>query len=200
MKRALAGIVLAAALTVTGCSGNSGMTYGTSPTPAAGASVVAAHNTADVMFAQMMVVHHQQAVDMAKLAPTRAGSPKVKDLAAKIGAEQGPEIQKMTEWLRAWGGAPMPMPSGAQGHGMGQGSMPGMMTAADMSRLEASRGAEFDRMFLTMMIRHHEGAVAMAKTELADAVNPDAKELAQSIVTTQTAEIAQMRKLRTTLG
>jgi uncharacterized protein (DUF305 family) len=200
MKRALAGLVLAAALTVTGCSGNSGMTYGASPTPTTGASVVAAHNTADVMFAQMMVVHHQQAVDMAKLARTRAGSPKVKDLAAKIGAEQGPEIQKMTEWLRAWGGAPMPMPSGALGHGMGQGSVPGMMTAADMSRLEASRGAEFDRMFLTMMIRHHEGAVAMAKTELADGVNPDAKELAQSIVTTQTAEIAEMRELRTTLG
>jgi uncharacterized protein (DUF305 family) len=101
----------------------------------------------------------------------------------------------MTAWLQAWG-APIPDMSG----GMVHGSMPGMMTDADMGKMKTASGAAFDRMFLTMMIAHHEGAVQMAETENAQGRNPGAKALAKRVETTQRAEIAEMRALLKTLG
>ncbi|MGW1990808.1 DUF305 domain-containing protein [Embleya sp. NPDC001921] len=146
-----------------------------------------AFNDADVMFAQMMIPHHEQAVEMAKEAPAKAADPEVRKLAAAIEAAQAPEIAQMKGWLAGWG-----RPAAAPG-GMSHGD--GMMSDADMSRFKASTGAEFDRQFLAMMIAHHNGAVAMADTELAKGANPDARGLAERIKTSQATEIRQMRQL-----
>ena len=175
---------------------------------AGGSSAVdAAHNDADVMFAQQMIVHHRGAIAMAELAPDRAQSADVKALAKKITAAQGPEIQQMSNWLQAWGTAPMTESSGmgdmgGMDHGTtgndGSGSaspMPGMMTDEQMQQLTAAKGAVFDKMFLEMMIAHHEGAIEMSKTEKASGKNTDALALADAITTSQTAEIAEMKAL-----
>ncbi|KYH45930.1 DUF305 domain-containing protein [Branchiibius sp. NY16-3462-2] len=153
----------------------------------------ASFNDADVQFATQMIPHHEQAVQMSRLAASRALSPEVKALADRIEKAQAPEIEQMSTWLRAWG---KPVPSSMAGHDMGpMTGMPGMMSTQEMSDLMAANGAGFDRMFLTMMIAHHEGAVQMARTELAEGANADAKKLAQQIVTSQTAEIATMKKM-----
>ncbi|MBP2706140.1 DUF305 domain-containing protein [Microbispora sp. RL4-1S] len=142
------------------------------------------------MFAEMMIPHHRQAVEMAKPAEDRAGSSQVRELAAKIEAAQTPEIQTMSGWLTGWGlkapgeGA-MPMDHG----------MPGMMSASDMKKLERLSGAAFDKAFLTMMIRHHEGAIAMAKEEQANGAYEPARRMAASIVSSQSAEIRTMKEL-----
>lgn len=150
----------------------------------------AAFNDADVAFAQGMIPHHEQAVEMAKLADQRAESPKVKDLAGRIEAAQGPEISTMRGWLDDWA-KPIEPSGGAMG---GMGGM-GMMSEQDMGALAASSGTAFDQMFLTMMRAHHEGAVTMANDELTKGTFPDAKKLAQSIVTAQRAEIEEMNGL-----
>ena len=157
----------------------------------------ASFNDADIAFAQGMVPHHQQAVEMAQLAEQRAESAEVKDLAADIEAAQAPEIEQLTTWLQDWE-AESPTPSmdhGDMGHGDASSDLSGMMTAEDMGMLEDTRGAGFDEMFLTMMIEHHEGAVEMAETEVDEGENADAIAMAEQIITTQEAEIKQMEQL-----
>lgn len=156
------------------------------------------HNDADVTFAQQMIPHHQQAIEMAELAETRAESQAVKDLAADIEAAQDPEIETMTGWLESWGeDVPADSMSGMDHADMSTDDMPGMMSEDDMADLEAPPGAEFDQMFLTMMIEHHEGAIEMARTEQADGEYADAIELAEAIETAQTEEIQTMQGLLT---
>lgn len=136
---------------------------------------------------------------MADLAPTRAGDAKIKALAPKITESQGPEITRMSGWLA---GGNLPVPTDASGgsmaghdmSGMG-GAMPGMMTPQEMTNLSKASGSGFDRMWLQMMIKHHQGAVATAKTELAKGLNPDAKKLAQSIIDEQSAEIVTIKSI-----
>ncbi|TXR52499.1 DUF305 domain-containing protein [Quadrisphaera setariae] len=212
-----AGGAVALAITLAACSDSSmpGMDMGSTssstsssapmssaavtPDPAAVASassaVSAEHNDADIMFAQQMIVHHQGAVEMAMLAGDRAQDPAVRDLASRIQAAQTPEIASMTGWLQAWG-APETMEEGSMG-GHDMGSMG--MSEQDMAALEGASGAEFDKLFLEQMTVHHQGAVDMAKTELADGSNPQAIELAGTIVTSQTAEIAEMDQMLQTL-
>ncbi|MET7460193.1 DUF305 domain-containing protein [Nonomuraea sp. NPDC005501] len=156
-------------------------------TTSASARPEAVANDADVMFAQMMIPHHQQAVDMADLAGTRAADKAVKDLAEKIRAAQDPEIRTMQGWLTAWG---KPMPSGGMSHGM-----PGIMSEEDMTKLEKARGTAFDKQFLHLMIMHHAGAIEMARTEQSQGSDPEAKELAETIETAQQAEVEQMREI-----
>ena len=197
MKRAIALVAvpaLAFALAACGDSGDSGGKGGSksSATPSMSMSMPAtaaqaAHNEQDVLFAQMMIPHHRQAVEMAGLAPSRAASAQVKTLAAGIEKAQAPEIETMTGWLKDWG-APAPM------SGMHH-DMPGIMSEKDMTSLKGLKGAAFDRAFLRMMIEHHQGAVTMARAEIRSGRNADAKALAASIVRTQTAEIAKMRGL-----
>ncbi|MCX9192354.1 DUF305 domain-containing protein [Carbonactinospora thermoautotrophica] len=199
----LASATLTGALLLAGCGGQDQQAgpAAKAPTPPATATTPAQQfNDADVTFAQQMIPHHQQAVDMAELAETHAQDAEVKKLAAKIQAAQAPEIEMMSGWLRAWG-KPVPTAMPSVGHGghqmpsMGGHQMPGMMTQQEMDQLMAARGAEFDRMFLQMMIKHHEGAVEMARTEQAQGANPEAKKLAGQIAASQTAEIAEMREL-----
>ncbi|PRY16578.1 DUF305 domain-containing protein [Kineococcus rhizosphaerae] len=185
----------------------------TSASPSAGAtsSVDAEHDDQDVMFAQMMIVHHQGAVEMAQMATTQASSQQVEDLAAEIEAAQRPEIEEMTSWLNAWGApataAPSmtPMTGGTAGgvEGMDRSStsgMPGMTSEEQMTQLQNATGTDFDRVFLQLMIEHHTGAVQMAQTEQQRGSNPQAQELADSIVTSQSGEIEQMKQMLTALG
>jgi uncharacterized protein (DUF305 family) len=164
-----------------------------SPSASTSAAPVPAHNDQDVMFTQAMIPHHEQAVAMAKLAATRAKNPAVKTLAGQIERAQGPQIQTMTGWLKSWGVTPSP--SGGSMPGMGGTPMPGMMPTAEMNKLGKASGAAFDKMFLTMMIKHHEGAITMAKTEQAKGSYGPAKTLAGNIISGQSAEIATMRSL-----
>ena len=167
-------------------------------TPASGP-----HNDADVAFATGMVPHHGQAVVMADLAQTRAASPQVKQLAVAIKAAQGPEIAQMSGWLARWGADVPEADSMASGmdHDMGDmggddsSGMAGMMSTDEMTALTGASGGSFDRMWLTGMIAHHEGAVEMSKAELDQGLNPDAKRLARAIIAAQEAEIATMRNL-----
>jgi uncharacterized protein (DUF305 family) len=196
---------MAGAIVLTGCSngseGSSAESNPTtsSPTASSSASESAAHNDADVTFVQGMLPHHEGALAMAQLADGRAMDPRVIDLADRIEAAQGPEIETMTGWLEEWG-EPLPEENmGGMDHGSGGMDMEGM-SEEDMTALDSSSGAEFDRMFLEMMIPHHQGAVDMAKTEIADGSNPDAVDMAREIVESQTAEIEEMQTLLTELG
>ncbi|MEC3979302.1 DUF305 domain-containing protein [Amycolatopsis sp. H20-H5] len=174
--------VLAAGVLLAGCAGQS-----TGPAPSASASA-AGHNQADVTFAQQMIPHHQQAVEMAKLVPAGTANQPIRDLASRIQQAQDPEIATMTGWLTAWG-APAPMA------GMDHGSMAGMMSATEMADLAKAKGAEFDRRWLTMMTAHHQGAIDMAKAELGQGGSGEAKQLAQQIIDAQQREITTMNGL-----
>ena len=143
-------------------------------------------SSSDIMFAQMMIPHHQQAVDMGTLAETRASNPKVKELAAQIKSEQAPEILQMKAWLTA-SGSGMDM-----GHEMG---MNGMLSEAEMTALANAKGFKFDVLYLDGMISHHEGAIAMAKDVL-DSKNSEVKKLAEQIVKTQTEQISYIKELQ----
>lgn len=153
---------------------------------------------ADVAFVQMMIPHHRQALEMAALAPDRAASPEVRALASRIDAAQAPEILLMAQWLREEGVAvplvgddPAMWDHGQHGHD----GMVGMLGPAEMASLRAASGAEFDRLFLTGMIAHHEGALAMARAELAEGTATKVLELADDVNAGQAAEIARMRAL-----
>ena len=197
---------IAAAVTLSavlaGCGSSTSSTGSTAPpasNSAKAAPVAQAHNQADITFATDMIEHHTQAVSMSKLAAEHASSPQVKDLAARIEAAQQPEIDQMRGFLRAWN-APVPdtNDSGMSGmnHGdMSENNMPGMMSGQQMQQLDQASGAAFDTMFLRMMIGHHQGAVTMSKTELAEGENPDAKALAQNIIDAQQREITAMQTL-----
>ncbi|WP_439659136.1 DUF305 domain-containing protein [Lentzea sp. HUAS TT2] len=144
-----------------------------------------ANNAADVAFAQGMVPHHEQALDMAKLVPSRSSDDKVRALAQRVEKAQAPEITQLNGWLEEWGAK--------QDHG--GHDMTGMMSDGDMARLDKATGAEFDRLWLEMMIKHHEGAVEMAKTELAQGQDDRAKKLAQAVIDGQQQEITEMKAL-----
>lgn len=156
-------------------------------------SVSAEFNDADVTFIQGMAPHHASALAMAELAPSRAENAQVKDLAERIAAAQGPEIELMQEMARTWD-VELDMEKSASMPGMDMGGMEDM--AAELEPLE---GAAFDKAFLEAMIPHHESALPMAQAELDAGVNPEAKKMAQDIVTSQTAEIAEMKQLLTSL-
>ncbi|UUU32320.1 DUF305 domain-containing protein [Streptomyces sp. CA-210063] len=199
-RTALTATAVAAALVLTACGGDSDSgghdmgSMNSDSSPSASASAKAGdHNDADVSFATEMIQHHRQAVDMAELADGRAASQEVEDLATKIKGAQDPEIKTMSGWLTSWG-EEVPEAAADMGHDMSS-DMPGMMSGEDMAELEKASGTEFDKMFLEMMVEHHEGAIEMAKTEKADGKYGPATKLADDVITAQTAEIEQMNKL-----
>jgi len=160
------------------------------------------HNDADVTFAQEMIPHHQQALVMADVAIEGAETQELQDLAERIKAAQAPEIEEMTGWLESWG-EDVPdldaMSHMMMGHGDGDedNDMPGMMDADQMQQMSGMMGdgIAFDRMWVLMMIEHHEGAIEMAKDEQADGQSEDAIALAEAIEEAQTAEIAEMEQM-----
>ena len=199
MKKSLtaSAAVVAAMLALAGCSTatDSGSMTGmghdspamTSPAPMTGGE----HNAADTMFAQMMIPHHDQAVEMSDIMLAKTGlDPQITALAGEIKSAQGPEIKKMTTWLTGWS-EPTAM--------TGDHAMEGMMTATELDDLTAAQDSEAARLFLTQMIAHHEGAVEMARTEVDGGKNADAVALGKSIVAAQEREIKVMKDLLASL-
>ncbi|MDX5570001.1 DUF305 domain-containing protein [Streptomyces sp. ID05-04B] len=197
-----------AALVLAACGGDSSGSDSGSTAAAGSASASAsasagvaagAHNAQDVSFAQGMIPHHRQALEMARLATGRASSAQVEALAARVEKAQEPEIRTMSGWLTSWG-EDVPTSSGSMAESMpgmdhsGSG-MPGMMAASDMAALKKASGKDFDAMFLTMMVDHHKGAVDMATAEKKKGAYAPATSLADDIVAAQTAEITDMNKL-----
>lgn len=202
-KLTLSAAALAAVITLAGCGSNA--TTGSSSMPAdhgamssssaPSGSAAMGHNSADTLFTQSMIPHHAQAVEMSDMMLGKQGvNPAITDLATKIKAAQGPEIEQMNGWLKGWN-----EPTAMAGHGEAGHSMSGMMSDDDLKALDAAQGTEADKLFLTQMIAHHEGAVQMAKAQIADGQNSDAVKLAQAIITAQEAEIKQMQDLLATL-
>jgi len=163
-------------------------------------------NDADVMFAQMMIPHHAQALQMSRLAKDAGAGPDVQVMADRIDGAQRPEIVFMAGWLTDRGedaptaeeieGGDLRILSEAHGgHAMAPDQMPGMATPAELDELEDARGAEFDRLYLTLMIRHHQGAIDMAGEVLRDGSEQQLNELAAGIAADQSAEISRMQAL-----
>jgi uncharacterized protein (DUF305 family) len=128
----------------------------------AGASL----SDADMQFMQGMIGHHAQAIEMTALLPARTAREDMRLLARRIELSQADEIKMMQDWLTARG---LPLPDPHAHHTPGAALMPGMLTAEEMARLAAATGAEFDRLFLEGMIKHHGGALTMVRTLFAGA-------------------------------
>ncbi|WP_083583581.1 DUF305 domain-containing protein [Rhodococcus zopfii] len=232
-KKSLAAgaVAVAAALTLAAC-GDSGSNQTTeTSTPAAVSATASAeaaenHNPADVMFAQHMIPHHSQAIEMSDIVLAKQDiDPRVAEVAQQIKAAQGPEIEQLQSWLAAWGRPGMPprsgmpmtspeMPMSSPGMGMPRNDMPmqsgtmpggamggmsGMMSAEDMAALRSAQGIDASRLFLTQMIEHHRGAIEMAQTEIDAGENPDAVAMARNIVDTQQQEITTMENILSSL-
>ena len=151
----------------------------------------AAFNDADVMFAQQMIPHHEQAIEMSDIAldPNTGASAAVIALATQIKGAQDPEISQMKNLLTTWG---MPMEMGSMDH---SSMMDGMLSLEDMDTLGQLKGAEFDKAWAKGMIGHHEGAIKMANDVLAKGKNSEILALAQAVVSGQTAEIETLKPL-----
>lgn len=161
------------------------------PSASGSASTTAEFNDADVMFVQGMLPHHKQAVEMSDTLLAKTGvSAETTALARQIKGAQQPEIDTMTGWLTAWGKS-ADAGMGGMDHDMGGG----MATDADLKQFEQAQGSDAEKMYLEMMTKHHQGAIAMAKTEISGGKNPDAVDLANSIVSSQQAEIDTMKEL-----
>lgn len=183
---ALAGLL---ALGLGGCTpsiGSIGTTQGMTDGDNDTENTASAFDMNDVMFAQMMIPHHEQAVELATLAESNTTDVTILNLAGRIKEAQQPEIDLMQSWLDD-AGAGMDM-----GHNM---TMPGIVSDADMATIRAAKDGDFDRLFLTHMIAHHQGAIEMAKDVLTTSENPDVIALANSIITSQTAEIEEMQAM-----
>ncbi|MFD6062175.1 DUF305 domain-containing protein [Rhodococcus wratislaviensis] len=240
---AVGAAAVAALVALTACSNSSNDQSAQSSTSAsvtATTASAATHNEADVTFAQQMIPHHTQAIEMSDVVVAKDGiDPRVTELANQIKAAQGPEIEQLQGWLTEWGQSSMPMstsgmmtpgqsmpmsvpgmnPTGENmpmstpgmempGHAMpmqssqtpapGAGGM-GMMSAEDMTALQNAQGVDASRLFLTQMIAHHQGAIAMAQNEIDSGQYPDAVAMARTIADTQQQEITTMQNILASL-
>lgn len=185
---------LAVASLLTACGGSSDSASNSQPqtvdSAAAGTTEATGDfNDDDVMFAQMMIPHHEQAIEMADIAldPAIGASEAIKDLATRIEAAQDPEIATMKDFLANWG-APL-QPDDGMDHGS---MMEGMLSVEELDELAELTGPAFDSRWAEAMIAHHKGAVAMANEVLAGGVNPATKKLAEEIIATQQSEIDEL--------
>lgn len=217
MKRnttTLTALTLASALTLTACgTGAEDNGAGSDSTPATSSAaatstttdtaapsatatgsaeeISAEHNDADVMFAQMMIPHHEQAVQMSEMLLAKEDIPaEVAEFAQRVIDAQGPEIERMNAMLTAWDAEPM-----GEMEGMDHGGMSGMMSDQDMAALEQAQGTEAARLYLEQMTAHHEGAIDMAQDEVDSGQNPQAVALAEQVIDAQEAEIAEMQQM-----
>ena len=147
----------------------------------------------DGRFLTNMIVHHAQAITMVDAVLTDLTDPQVKALASRMRDEQKPEIDYMAGYLGQRGGEVPPEATNPNLTDHGAHSMPGMASADDMRRLAAATGVEADRLFLTLMIRHHEGALTMVDEHTQEAADELVEELAADVNVTQSKQIAQMR-------
>ncbi len=166
MKRL--GLVLIGALLLSGC--------------AASTQSNSEYSSADIAFAEMMIPHHEQAIEMSEIAFLNTTNPDLLQLAQEIKDAQSPEIELMNSWTGV-------KASTHAGH-----MMDGMLSESEMSDLREAKDKEFDRLFLEGMIKHHEGAIEMAQ-DVADSENKDVAELSASIISAQEFEISKMKEL-----
>jgi uncharacterized protein (DUF305 family) len=143
-------------------------------------------NDADVTFAQMMIPDHQMVAKMAALAETKASNAQLKTLATQMKAGQSQAVETLSGWLKAWG-----KPTTSDMAGM---NMPGGMTDADMDKLKAKTGMEFDMLFAQMMITHHNGSMQMCRDEQANGLSTEAKAMAEAMIKTQTSQVTALQK------
>ncbi len=183
-----AATALATAVVIASCSRPQDHSEPSAPA-ATSTETVAAHNADDIMFAQMMIPHHQQALELSALVPQRSADPAVIKLASTISAEQQPEINAMKALLLQWD---VDLNAAGDHGGM---AMQGMVDGATMAKLNSLTGPEFDTLWLQSMIGHHQGAIEMAKTEIANGTSADMTALAKGMVTAQQAEIDQMKQI-----
>ena len=186
-------VAVAAALFLSSCGGSSsdGHTDRETTDEPVITGQPAGYNADDVAFATNMIPHHEEAVELSAMVPDRSTNAELISLAQQISAAQQPEINVMKVFLVQWNENPEAS-SGHAGHG---NTMQGMVDAATMTKLQSLQGAEFDKLWLESMISHHQGAIEMAKAELANGENVDSKGLAKNIVATQEAEIGQMKQM-----
>lgn len=196
-------LLTAVGLLLAGCGdGTTDDTTGGGPAdaPSATGTTTAEFNEADAEFAQAMIGHHGQAVEMAQMVPADGVTPELVELADAVEAAQQPEMDQMTAMLERWGEDPPAAEDPHAGHGSGDTGMGGMMSDEDMDALAAATGVEFEHMWLTMMIEHHQGAVDMAEAELAEGTDAEAQALAQDVVDAQQVEITQMEQMLQSSG
>ncbi len=180
--------IAAAALTLAACGSSDSAADTPTTTAAAQAATDASFNDADVAFAQEMIPHHSQAVEMATLALDRSENPQILDLAGRIQQGQDPEIEQMQGWLASWN-----MPE--MDDEMDGMAMNGMMSDDDMTALTDASGPDFDALFVSLMIQHHDGAITMAKSLIDEGSDPEVRALAEGVIAAQEAEIAEMEAL-----
>ncbi|WET81389.1 DUF305 domain-containing protein [Amycolatopsis sp. QT-25] len=213
MRKSLTSALLAAVFVVSGCTGDEtpAQTAQSAPvivpgrpgeqagTAAPGPVNRDQPNDADVEYMTMMVPHHRQAKVMTDLVPGKTANEQIRAIAGRISVAQDGEVAMMKTWL-ADRGKPVPG-EGHAGHGGGHehALMPGMATEAQLADLRAANGVAFEKLFLDLMIAHHQGALTMAETQLGKGVEIKAQEMAQEVVTGQTAEIERMKTLRSKL-
>jgi uncharacterized protein (DUF305 family) len=195
-----AAIIIFLATAIAGCSGRSPNVSNVDParTEPAGTPHVdhmnmpsspgAADAPYDLQFLDTMIAHHKDAIDMARLAGSRAQHDELKQLARNIITDQQREIEKMQGWRSKWFGE-APQAVNMQFPGMAEG-----MSGMNMEKLDSLKANSFDLEFIRQMIPHHEGALAMAKDALVNGSNAEIKSLARQIVEAQEAEIRQMRQ------
>jgi uncharacterized protein (DUF305 family) len=197
MKTALRGTLASALLVLAATTGLG--------TPAAAQSAAApahpAYLPADVEFMTGMIGHHAQAILIAGWAPTHGASQPILLLTERIVSGQQDEIDLMKRWLSDFG---QPVPegkahymSGMDMSDMGHASMPGMLSQAQLEQLDAARGPEFDRLFLTFMIQHHEGAIVMVNRLFGQGAGEEERSFrfASDVYADQTTEIDRMQKM-----
>lgn len=197
------GTALAVALSACGGSaqepaaGHDGHEHDHSATSVTSSTTAASpFNSADVNFVTMMIPHHAQAIELSGLVDGRSTNAELITLAGNVKNAQQPEIDTMKSMLRSWGYADDQADgNGHGGHGGHGTGMAGMVDDATMAKLKTLQGTDFDTLWLNSMIGHHQGAIEMAKAELANGQNVDAKTLAQQIITAQQGEIDQMQKM-----
>ena len=192
MKKTLSLMAVALVAVLAACGSNSSDTAGGSDATTASTTATNTFNNADVMFAQMMIPHHEQAIEMSDMAldPTMGASEEILDLATQIKDAQDPEITQMKNLLMAWN-KPVAADSGMDHSSM----MSGMMSSDEMAELGKKMGKDFDVAWAEAMIAHHEGAIEMANTVLDDGTNADIRALAQAVIKGQQAEIETLRSL-----
>ena len=181
MRRLTVIAALLAALTVSACGGHEAATG----------------RAGDIVFAQDMIPHHEQALEMSALALAADASPEVTAIAKEIQAAQDPEIVLMRSWLRDWGAEELPHSGGpgeeSDGH---EHEMPGMATGEQLLALAEARGAEFDALWIDLMVAHHEGAIEMAEQVAQTTDDLEVQALAAEIIATQAQEIERMQGLQ----
>jgi uncharacterized protein (DUF305 family) len=182
--------MLLAAAFLTACGGSE--QHRATGSSAEKSSEAADHNADDIAFARNMVPHHEQAVQMAQMVPTNTTNQQVIALATLITTTQVSEMQAFRAWLMQWEDAQGSDSAGHDSHGV---PMAGMVDKPTMDKLQSLSGAEFDRLWLTSMIDHHRGAIAMAQYEVAHGRNADVLYLARSIIASQQAEIDRMKQM-----